>query len=1076
MKNIFFIPVFALCVSFTFSQEVIKVQNGARLIVQNGTNFVLQGGITLENGSSLSNHGILFLKNNPVANTSDWKDFSLSGSLSGTGIVIFNSTHSQQFTGLTNFYTVVINTNELLLNNNLNISNILRLINGKINTGSYLVFLNNTLASSLETDATNATYSNSWINGTIKRLIATNTSTYDFPVGNSVKSNLLKFINNNITGPSFLTSSFGTKHGTDAGLNVTENGNVYTAVNNGGVWYLVPNTIATNGNYALHLYFNGFTGLTDNNFGILRRPDASSNGADWNIPGGSLLEPINGLGRKVSDGFARRLNISDFSQLGIGQFKSDPSACSITGGATVCIGSTGNLYSGPDNMSSYSWIISGNGSIVGSPTGSMVNVTAGAAGSFTLTLNATAIDGSTSQCTKTVIVIPGTACSITGAETVNVGSNGNTYSGPASMSSYSWIISGNGSIVGSPSGQSVSVTAGAAGSYTLSLTTALNGCISTCSKTVTVMPATCTITGTTEVCSGSSGNTYSGPANMSSYSWIISGNGSIVGSPTGQSVTVTAGATGNFVLALTAAANNGAISQCTKTVTVSALNPCSINGPATTLPGSSGNIYSAPANMSSYSWLLTGNGAIIGPPTGQSVNIIAGATGTFTLTLTTTLNGCIGTCNQTVIVSPITPPNCTVNGSAEVCAGSTGNSYSGPSNMSSYFWIVSGNGSIIGATTGSSVNITAGSAGNLYLTLLTSLNGIPCSYTKTIVVNDCATACTYTQGFYGNVKGKACYNNTGLAMNSSQLMLNAFGVTTARVFGNVSNKRFFTLFKSDITSGAIYKMLPGGGPAKPIDVDIILPYNGAYYSDQNTWYLVPLQPNGPQKGKIRNSLLAQTMTLWFNLGNSSSLGAISLLEDTLVTKALAGCGSNIPVGDGVKFGLPHDIIVYLNGNNGYPATVNGLFELANDVLGGVNTVISLSDISNAADVINNAFDECRVLVGTLPYIDQSLLKTDQLIVKTIESKQPAETSDLKVVAYPNPYKNHFQLLITSPVSGMAHIEFFTLSGQKVYEINKPVAANVNTAVTYTGPLRFATLIYKVTIQRNIAKGIVLKPN
>ena len=59
---------------------------------------------------------------------------------------------------------------------------------------------------------------------------------------------------------------------------------------------------------------------------------------------------------------------------------------------------------------------------------------------------------------------------------------------------------------------------------------------------------------------------------------------------------------------------------------------------------------------------------------------------------------------------------------------------------------------------------------------------------------------------------------------------------------------------------------------------------------------------------------------------------------------------------------------------------------------------------------------------------------------------------------------------------MANIEFFTLNGQKVYEMNKPVVANANNAITYAGPLRFATLVYKVTVEKNIATGVVLKPN
>jgi hypothetical protein len=270
-------------------------------------------------------------------------------------------------------------------------------------------------------------------------------------------------------------------------------------------------------------------------------------------------------------------------------------------------------------------------------------------------------------------------------------------------------------------------------------------------------------------------------------------------------------------------------------------------------------------------------------------------------------------------------------------------------------------------------------------------------------------------------------------------------------------------------------MFPGGGTSKAIDIDKNSPFDGAYYSDQSTWSLVPIQANGPQKGKIRNILLAQTMVLWFNIRNSSTLGSISLVDDTLLTKATATCGSNNPIGEATKFGLPHNVIVYLNGGNGYPATVDGLFQLANDILGGVVTNISASSVNEAVDVINNAFDECRILVGTIPY-SQTLTKT-QLIVKGIDAnKENIEANELKVIAYPNPYKNHFQLQVTTSLTGIANIEFFTMNGQKVHEINKPVIANSTAIIPYTGPLRFATLAYKVTIGKNIVTGIVLKPN
>ena len=991
MRKTFFINVLIFLSCLSFSQEALKIQSGGSITVQNGVELVLKGGVTLDNGSSLLNNGTILLKNNTVSNISNWTDNSILGALTGTGIVIFNSTHPQQFTGPTSFYTVYINTDQLTINNDLNISNLLRLIKGRINTTNFVVALVNVAASSLENDVTNTNYVNSWINGNLRRSIATNTNSYDFPIGNSERSNLLKFINNNITGPSSLTSSFIPKPGTDAGLNVTENGNVYTAVNNGGVWKLIPNTAPTGGNYALQLYFNGFTGLLDNRFGILRRPDASSNAADWTVPTGSLLEPLNGTGRKMSDGFARRFNIPDFSQFGIGEFNL-ATPCEINGQSAVCIGSSDNIYSGPPGMTTYLW------SVTPGPT-----------------------------------------------------------------------------IIGSNTGPSVSISVAGAGSFTVNLITTLNGVTAQCSKTVSVsLVPTCDITGPNEMCAASL-NGYLGPINMLTYSWTTSPGLNIVGPNTNALVNVTSSVPGPQMLTLNTTGIGGCVSQCTKIINVKPLPPCGITGSSNITSGTANNQYTAPANLSSYSWSIGGNGTIVGPATNSSVNVTAGAAGSFTLTLTTTLNGCSITCDKVVTVDPSTTYSCNISGPSQVCNGSL-DIFTAPSDLNSYTWKVTGNATVIGSNTGSSVNVSATIPGSYTLSLETMLNGISCSSTKTVIIISCVNACTYTQGFYGNVKGKACYSNTGITMTSSQLMLNAFGVRTSQVFGNLANKRFFTLFRSDISSGNIYKMLPGGDNAKSIDVDNVLPFDGAYYADQTTWSLVPLETKAQQKGKIRNSLLAQTMTLWFNIQNSSNLGNIILNEDTLLTKATANCGNTTPVGEASKFGLPHSIVVYLNGGNGYPATVNGLFALANDVLGGVVTNISPSLVNEAVDVINNAFDECRVLVGTIPYIDQSLLKTDQLIVKTPEVKLTGETNELKVAAYPNPYKNHFQLLITSPVMGMARIEFFTLNGQKVYEMNKQVTANSNTAVTYTGPLRFATLVYKVTVEKNIATGIVLKPN
>jgi hypothetical protein len=662
MKKIFITVLFLALLTNAFPQEVLRLKSGSAITVQNGVELTLQGGVTLENGSLLINNGITRLTNNTIANQSDWRDNSIAGALGGAGLVIFNSNLLHQYWGPTHFYTVQINTGGLTINNPFTVEQQLNLVTGKINTASNYVFLSNSNATSLLNDISNTGFSNSWINGNFRRLIATNTSIYDFPVGNSTRPNPLQFLNNNVSGPTYLTASFGPKPGTDLGLNVAENGVAYTGINTGGVWYLTPDLPLAGGNYSLQLYFNGFTGLSDNLFGLLRRPNASTNAADWIVPSGSSLEAVNGLGRKIADGFARRIDISDFSQWGIGM-----------------------------------------------------------------------------------------------------------------------------------------------------------------------------------------------------------------------------------------------------------------------------------------------------------------------------------------------------------------------------------------------------------------MGSLPCL--------DCPNACTYSQGFYGNATGTACYNNSGTTVSSYQLMLNAFGNTTSKVFGSISNRRFFTLYKTDISSKNIYKMLPGTGNSQAIAVDNISPYDGAYYSDPSTWYLVPVQSAGSQKGRISNLLLSQTITLWFNLQTGSTLGAISLNMDTLVTTGQTSCGSGILYGSPAKYGLPHNVVTYLNGGNGYSADVRGLFQLANDVLGGIATNISASEVQTAVAVINNAFDGCRVLTGMIPYAQPLVQAT---VVK--ENKIAAQTGQLLVNAYPNPYYKDFSLDIVSPLTGMATIEFFTSSGEKVHQQRNYLNANKHNIIPYKGQRNAGSLLYSVRIEQHTASGIVVGIN
>lgn len=515
----------------------------------------------------------------------------------------------------------------------------------------------------------------------------------------------------------------------------------------------------------------------------------------------------------------------------------------------------------------------------------------------------------------------------------------------------------------------------------------------------------CIISGADAVCDGGIAF-YNSSALNNRNEWTITGNATFVpGTPNvGTQVQVKAGG-GNqnsFTLSLISTSAENVVTTCTKTVTVTTPATITITG-TDPVCGNSTNSYFAPANTISYLWESSGSGTIQGSNTLQSVSFQASAGGSYILTLHA-YNGCNVIGSKTVTIN--TNPTCNITGSPNVTAGTTGNTYSAPLGMTGYSWGISGNGTIAGSATSQFVNITAGAAGSFNLTLNVNLNGCSNNCIFPVTVTAPVAACTYSQDFYSKKNNKGCYNGTNVSV--TQLMLNAFGALNSVQFGNVINRRFFTLYKTDISNANIFKMLPGFDGALALAVDYVLPYNGAFYDDKTTWSLVPIPTTGMQKGQISNSLLSQLMVLWFNMSNNSSLSTVDLSKDTLVTTAQTSCGSTVPVGSSSKFGLPHNVVMYLNGANGYANSVNGLFQLANDILGGVTGLtasVSATDLSTAVATINNAFSGCRVLTATIAYTGPAAFITSRKVANNQINETALESFEVK--AHPNPSSNFF---------------------------------------------------------------------
>jgi hypothetical protein len=306
-----------------YSQEVLKLQNGATLTVQAGAEITIFGGITLDNGSVLSNNGTVTIKQNGASGAADFFDNTITAYSYGSGKFVFNGPAGHTIYSNNNFGRIDIDAADFTIASNIT-ANKWWLANGKVNTGNNRAIVLGTASTDLEAAPSNPDFINSWINGNLRRYInPLAVNYYRFAIGSSSSNRNILDLNNMssspITGVQYIDASFGPKPGTDAGLMVAENGIQYVMVNAGGVWRLLPDNAPSSGKYDLSLFFNGFSGLADNSFGILQRPNLLADAAEWNVPAGSSLNPANGAGRLVTDNYALRKDISVFGQFGIGQ-------------------------------------------------------------------------------------------------------------------------------------------------------------------------------------------------------------------------------------------------------------------------------------------------------------------------------------------------------------------------------------------------------------------------------------------------------------------------------------------------------------------------------------------------------------------------------------------------------------------------------------------------------------------------------------------------------------------------------------------------------------------------------------
>jgi len=468
-----------------------------------------------------------------------------------------------------------------------------------------------------------------------------------------------------------------------------------------------------------------------------------------------------------------------------------------------------------------------------------------------------------------------------------------------------------------------------------------------------------------------------------------------------------------------------------------------------------------------FSWVASngGNitaGALTATPT---VN----AAGTYTLTVTNPANGCTAT-DIALVTLNNTPPNANAGADKEIPCGSSTVMLSGSSTTAgaTFSWVASNGGNIV--SNANTATPTVNAAGTYTLTVTNPANGCTATDIALVTIGVCPEAfCTYTQGYFGNAGGKACDGETG-GLSTIQLINQSISNWGGSILIG-SGTRSVTINAGD--ADWVIKYLPGGGQSYALSAPAI----GISSPSFATLYTKKAGPNT----RINNTLLAQTITLGLNLGINDDLATFSFATHSAVNKYLVtqepeSCGSTVGVPDSYTCDELNTAVVALlkqaNWPAGmdFPATVAGLFQLANYALGGGNlagTGVDLNSIAGAADAINNAFDECRLFAGfreTCPVAATTKVNTEALSENAVS-----------VTVFPNPYTDRVRFVLTATISGQGALEIYNSMGQRVATpFRGHMNAGTSQVVDYTVPAnQRENLFYLLRLNNKQASGKLL---
>jgi hypothetical protein len=288
--------------------------------------------------------------------------------------------------------------------------------------------------------------------------------------------------------------------------------------------------------------------------------------------------------------------------------------------------------------------------------------------------------------------------------------------------------------------------------------------------------------------------------------------------------------------------------------------------------------------------------------------------------------------------------------------------------------------------------------------------------------------CTYTQGGWGSAGGKMGDGITSRKYATTELINQAIGHAGGKLIIGSTTGAFLEIK----TAQEVLDFLPNGGPS------FTLTHTGALSLSSF------LSTYNKDKG---GSLIAQAITLGLNLNINAPK------DQYLATIPLAG------IVDAAVINVLTD------------KTVGGLYAFANQVIGGTSGTmgLSLSQIADALDAVNNFFDGCKAYNG--PDAGKTA-SNPSVAVGSLTDGLASKKETLKVFAGPNPIRGRVQFQLESAVSGQGVLEVYNIAGVRLATpFRGYVAAGKSQTVNYVTPsLTSNGLLYVFRVNNEQVSG------